>query len=155
MKKYPVWVHLDRKVGFFEYNYKGSATSSKEKSSLHIQLCFTLLYTCKFNHIHFQSFYATNAMAEVRKRLGAQIVDHAAEQDPERLFAVIPKGPEISDGFQNLTMRGLAQAVNSVSLWIERTIGLSSSHETLAYMGANDIRYCIFILACQKTGYKV
>ncbi|KAJ5650094.1 uncharacterized protein N7484_003817 [Penicillium longicatenatum] len=90
----------------------------------------------------------------LRRRLLAGVVDHAAETDPERLFAVIPKGSELSDGFQNLTMKGLSQAVNFLCRWIENTIGTDIPEQTLAYMGSNDVRYCIFILACQKTGHR-
>lgn len=94
-------------------------------------------------------------MAISEKRLLAKTVDHVAEHGPDRLFAVIPQGPELTDGFQNMSMRDLAQAVNSMCWWIENTLGASHSQETLAYMGSNDVRYCIFHLACQKTGYQV
>lgn len=109
------------------------------------------LDTCATN-IQYLIKYATMAL---RRRLLASIVDHAAEADPERLFAVIPKGSELSDGFQNLTMKGLSQAVNFLCRWIEKTIGTGGPRETLAYMGSNDVRYCVFILACQKTGHQV
>ncbi|KAB8238949.1 putative NRPS-like enzyme [Aspergillus alliaceus] len=88
------------------------------------------------------------------KRLLARTVDQIAEHDPERLFAVIPRGPDLSDGFMDLTMKGAAEAVNFMCWWIENTIGPAVSHETLAYMGSNDVRYCFFLLACQKTGYQ-
>ena len=94
-------------------------------------------------------------MANFERRLLAQTVDHAAEHDPERLFGVVPRGSELSDGFFNMTMKDLARAVNFVCWWIEMTIGLDSGKETLAYMGNNDVRYLIFTLACQKTGYQV
>lgn len=94
-------------------------------------------------------------MAVSEKRLLAKTLDLVAQQDPDRLFAVIPQGPELADGFQNLSMKDLARAVNFMCWWIEDTLGSSSSQETLAYMGSNDVRYCIFHLACQKTGYKV
>jgi len=94
-------------------------------------------------------------MATFEKRLLATTVDHVAEHDPERLFAVVPRGSELSDGFFNMTMKDLARGVNFACWWIEKTIGLTSRPETLAYMGNNDVRYLIFTLACQKTGYKV
>lgn len=94
-------------------------------------------------------------MAQLQKRLYAQIVDHAAETDPFKRFAVIPRGPEVSDGFQELFMKDLAKAVNFMCWWIESTIGPAQSRETLAYLGGNDVRYGIFLLACQKTGYQV
>jgi acyl-CoA synthetase (AMP-forming)/AMP-acid ligase II len=89
------------------------------------------------------------------KRLLAKAVDHAAEHDPERLFAVVPRGSELSDGFLNMTMKDLARAVNFMCWWIENTVGPKTRQETLAYMGNNDVRYLFFTLACQKTGYQV
>lgn len=91
---------------------------------------------------------------EQPKRLLAQTVDHVAEHDPERIFAVIARGAEVADGFETLTMRSVARAVNFMSRWIESNVG-ASTRETLAYMGGNDVRYCIFLLACQKTGHQV
>ncbi|KAL4894587.1 hypothetical protein BDV59DRAFT_200924 [Aspergillus ambiguus] len=94
-------------------------------------------------------------MEPTGKRLLSRIVDDAAQRDPERLFAVIPRGLNVSDGFQNLTMRELAHAVNSACWWIEKTLGPTKfSKERLAYVGTNDVRYCVFILACQKLGYE-
>lgn len=82
-------------------------------------------------------------------------VDIAAQNEPDRVFAVIPRGSELSDGFQNLTMKELARAVDCMAWWIESTIGQGKPRETLAYMASNDVRYCIFLLACQKTGHQV
>lgn len=94
-------------------------------------------------------------MTTFKKRLLAQTVDHAAVYDPERLFGVVPWGSELSDGFFDMTMKDLARAVNFACWWIEKTLGGESCKETLAYMGNNDVRYIIFTLACQKTGYQV
>jgi acyl-CoA synthetase (AMP-forming)/AMP-acid ligase II len=94
-------------------------------------------------------------MEPPRKRLLSRIVDDAAHHDPERLFAVIPRGLNVSEGFQNLTMKELAHVVNSTCWWIENTLGPAISQERLAYLGTNDVRYCVFILACQKLGYEV
>jgi acyl-CoA synthetase (AMP-forming)/AMP-acid ligase II len=94
-------------------------------------------------------------MEFLHKRLLATTVDERAEMSPDDRFAVIPLGSELNHGFRDLSMKDLAQAVNFLSWWIESTIGPARSRETLAYMGNNDIRYFIFILACQKTGYQV
>ncbi|KAJ5257253.1 acetyl-CoA synthetase-like protein [Penicillium angulare] len=94
-------------------------------------------------------------MAVPRTRLLANVVDQAAEQDPDRPFAVIPQGLEVADGVQKMSMRDLANAVNSLCRWIDNEIGSSSPREVLAYMGSNDVRYCVFIIACQKTGHKL
>lgn len=94
-------------------------------------------------------------MEPTGRRLLSRVVDDAAQHEPERLFAVIPRGLNVSDGFQNLTMKELAHAVNSLCWWIEKTIGPAISRERLAYIGMNDARYCVFVLACQKLGYEV
>ncbi|KAJ5748104.1 uncharacterized protein N7511_009800 [Penicillium nucicola] len=88
------------------------------------------------------------------KRLLATSVDDYAKHNPNNLFAVIPQGSELSQGFRRLTMKDLAQAVNGMCWYIEEIIGPAQSPEALAYMGSNDVRYFIFMLACQKTGYQ-
>ncbi|KAJ5834349.1 hypothetical protein N7447_000375 [Penicillium robsamsonii] len=93
-------------------------------------------------------------MESHRKRLLATTVDDRAETNPNQRFAVIPQGLEISDGFQDLSIKDLARAVNFICWWIESSIGPTQYPETLAYMGRNDARYFIFMLACQKTGYQ-
>lgn len=95
------------------------------------------------------------AMESHRKRLLARTVDERAKTTPNDRFAVIAQGPELSDGFQTLSMKDVAAAVNALCWWIESTIGPAQSRETLAYMGCNDVRYFLFMLACQKTGYQV
>lgn len=94
-------------------------------------------------------------MESHRKRLLARTVDDRAETNPSQRFAVIPQGSEISNGFQTISIKDLARAVNFMCWWIESIIGPTQFPETLAYMGSNDVRYFIFMLACQKTGYQV
>lgn len=90
------------------------------------------------------------------RRILAKVVDDVAATDPDRKFAIVPKGPELSDGLQTITMKQVSNATNFCCNWIEKTIGLpTQSRETLAYMAANDVRYCFFLLACQKLGYQV
>lgn len=97
----------------------------------------------------------TYTMESLHKRLLATTIDDFARKTPDERFAVIPQGSELSNGFQTLLMKDMAQAVNYMSWWIESTVGPAQNRETLAYMGCNDIRYFIFMLACQKTGYQV
>jgi hypothetical protein len=113
----------------------------------HISIsCISTLYFILVYHL---------TMMSLHKRLLAATVDDRAETSPNERFAVIPQGTEISHGFRDLSMKDLAQAVNFMCWWIESTIGPAQFRETLAYMGNNDVRYFIFILACQKTGYQV
>ena len=94
-------------------------------------------------------------MESVDKRLLATTIDGRARTTPDERFAVIPQGSDLSSGFRNISMKDLAAAVNSMCWWIESTIGPAKYRETLAYLGNNDIRYFIFMIACQKTGYQV
>jgi hypothetical protein len=94
-------------------------------------------------------------MEQAGKRIMAKIVDDAAATDPDRKFAIIPNGPELSDGLQTVTMKQASNATNFFCNWIEKTIGPAQNRETLTYMAANDVRYWFFVLACQKLGYQV
>ncbi|RDW80997.1 putative NRPS-like enzyme [Aspergillus mulundensis] len=90
----------------------------------------------------------------VGKRLLPRLVDEAAHSSPDRLFGIIPKGPAVSDGFRNVTFNDLAHAVDALAWWIDEHVGKAEQgKETIAYMGANDIRYYIFVLSCSKTGH--
>lgn len=89
------------------------------------------------------------------KRLMPHVIDDTATNDPTRKMCIIPKGSSVSDGFADFTFKELAHAVNYTAWWIEKVLGRSSTLETLMYIGANDIRYMIVVMACSKTGYKV
>ncbi|PLB54119.1 NRPS-like enzyme [Aspergillus steynii IBT 23096] len=89
------------------------------------------------------------------KRLFVNIVDELASSNPTQPLGIIPNGSDIKDGFRHLTAKELADAVNATAWWIEKEIGKGTGEETVAYMGNNDIRYLLFILACHKTSHKL
>lgn len=95
--------------------------------------------------------------APVGQRLISQLIDSLAENDPKRRFCIAPKGPELSDGVRTVSIQELARAVNSLAWWIETHVGKGSPLQppTIAYIGSQDIRYIIVVVACQKVGYKV
>lgn len=88
------------------------------------------------------------------ERLLPQVIDAYAKRDPERIYALVPHSADVDQGFRRITMKELARAVNRIAWWIDREIGHSDNFETLAYMGATDIRYGIFFFAAIKCGYK-
>ena len=92
---------------------------------------------------------------EPGKRLLAKYVDYLAMSDPDRRFALIPRSEDVNDGFREVTIHDIARAVNSMSWWIKKHLGPAREEETIAYMGSNDIRYIVLILASNKTGHKV
>jgi hypothetical protein len=89
------------------------------------------------------------------RRLAAALLDDLSKRAPERRFGLIPNSQKVSDGFREVTIGDLAQAVNYTSWWIEKTLSRKTKSQTVSYMAANDIRYGIFVLACNKTGYNV
>jgi len=90
----------------------------------------------------------------------AEVVDRFAEEEPDRVWVKIPDSPcSVRDtSWSDITFLQLSRAVNVMAHWIDQHIGkaeMASNGETLAYMGGNDIRYPILILAALKTGYTV
>ncbi|KAF7154930.1 hypothetical protein CNMCM5623_003188 [Aspergillus felis] len=86
------------------------------------------------------------------QRLLASVVDSLAIECPMRRFSLIPNGTEVHQGFREVTFKDLCRAVNTVSWWMEKHLGSSIKGETIAYLGSNDIRYIILMLASHKTG---
>ncbi|GIK05627.1 putative NRPS-like protein biosynthetic cluster [Aspergillus viridinutans] len=86
------------------------------------------------------------------QRLLATVVDSLAIECPMRRFCLIPNGTEVHQGFREVTFKDLCRAVNTVSWWMEKHLGSSIKGETIAYLGSNDIRYIILMLASHKTG---
>jgi acyl-CoA synthetase (AMP-forming)/AMP-acid ligase II len=88
------------------------------------------------------------------RRLAASLVDRISRTNPTTTFAVIPKGAAVSDGFRPFMFAELAKAVDYTAHWLQNTFGRPLWRETLSYMAANDVRYFVFVLACNKTGYQ-
>lgn len=84
------------------------------------------------------------------------LLDRLAIDEPEAIWGEYPVSPTTYDaGFKTVTYKQLSNAVNGVAWWLERTLGKGQNHETLAYIGLNDLRYPILILGAIKAGYKV
>jgi acyl-CoA synthetase (AMP-forming)/AMP-acid ligase II len=89
------------------------------------------------------------------KRLMPTVVDEIAKQTPGLTYASVPLTTNISNGFKDITFSDIASAANHIAAWTERTLGRSSSFDTIAYMGLNDLRYVAVFLGAVKCGYKV
>jgi len=90
-------------------------------------------------------------------RIVPHIVDEVAKTAPNTKWVEVPRNNDnVQDGYKSLTFGQLSQAVSRMARWMEKTIGTSTSRETITYMDRqNDIRYIFAIIASQKTGYKV
>ncbi|PFH59853.1 hypothetical protein XA68_11773 [Ophiocordyceps unilateralis] len=89
-------------------------------------------------------------------RLPVNIVDEVAATDPTRPFVFAPRSNKPEDGWAPITYEQVARAVNHVAHIIAQTVksGSEEAFPTLAYVGPNDIRYGIIMLACIKAGCK-
>ncbi|KAI8950476.1 hypothetical protein F4801DRAFT_548745 [Xylaria longipes] len=94
-------------------------------------------------------------MINFGRRLLPQVVDSYARTDPDSVYAAIPKSAnDLSDGFQDVTIRKLAAVVNRLSWWLKDNIGIGSL-DAIGYIGPPDIRYSAIFLAAVKCRYKV
>jgi acyl-coenzyme A synthetase/AMP-(fatty) acid ligase len=90
------------------------------------------------------------------KRLLPHIVDQRAKSGYERPYAMYPVSRDPSEGFQNISYARLSNAVNRACWWLESELSQKDEKEnSFAYLGPNDLRYAIFVLATIKTGRKV
>lgn len=89
------------------------------------------------------------------KRLLPRALDEIARSNPNRLYATIPHGIDVSQGFRDITFREMATGINFVAHWIHKTFGCSSNFEPLCYIGIPDLRSVAVFLAGVKCGYKV
>lgn len=90
------------------------------------------------------------------KRLLPTIIDQVAGQDPTRECLQIPRSSQPSDGWRIVTWKDMANGVNRcahkiVELWGKPQEG---SFPTIAYIGPNDARYIVLMIAASKAGYK-
>lgn len=93
--------------------------------------------------------------ASYGSRLMPCVVDELANTTPSRVYASIPLASDLSGGFRDVTFREIALATDFLAHWIKSEIGCSGDFETIAYLGAADLRYAVFFLAAVKCGYKV
>lgn len=91
-----------------------------------------------------------------KKQLLPNIIDGMAKTRPEAVYAEIPRSLTSYDaGFRKITYRDLANAINGVAWLLEKLLGRAKEHETLAYIGPNDLGYIFMVLGAVKAGYKV
>ncbi|KAI5460570.1 hypothetical protein BGZ63DRAFT_248815 [Mariannaea sp. PMI_226] len=83
-------------------------------------------------------------------------VNEASIHTPHGPWAFLPGlGPHGESSWSPMTWLQLKTAVDRMAFWVESQLGLAVPGSTIAYMGSNDIRYPIVLLACMKIGYTV
>lgn len=89
------------------------------------------------------------------QRLLPSLLDELSANRPTCVLYSFAKTSSPADGFQDVTTREFARAVNRCAWYLEETLGRGENFPTLTYMGPQDIVYLILTLACVKTGYKL
>jgi acyl-CoA synthetase (AMP-forming)/AMP-acid ligase II len=91
---------------------------------------------------------------ECGRRLPPVLLDQTAAEDPERILYSIAKSNQMQDGFQDLTYKTVANAVNRCASWLKSTLG-TDKPRVFCYLGPLDLRYIILVLAAPKAGHTV
>lgn len=92
----------------------------------------------------------------IGERLVVHAVDELAARTPDRIYATVSKSRyDLEQGFRDITIRQLANAVNVASWFIHERTGASKDFEVIAYLGVSDLRYAFYTFAAIKTGHVV
>ena len=84
------------------------------------------------------------------------IIDETAATEPDLIWAEYPKSrTTYADGFNTVTYRQFANAINGTAWWLQKTLGSPEGFPTLAYVGPNDVRYQLLLIGAIKAGFKV
>jgi acyl-CoA synthetase (AMP-forming)/AMP-acid ligase II len=81
------------------------------------------------------------------------IIDDDAANDPNRPFIFIPRSMQPHDGWEPVTYKQMTNAINHVAHTIRQMVSSDIREDnfpTIAYIGPNDVRYIIIMLACIK-----
>ena len=91
------------------------------------------------------------------KRLIVSSIDQCAADEPEKLYASVPRNEEdLFQGFKDITYAQLENATNHASWWLDSALGKSNgSFEPFAYAGPKDLMYLILAVAAAKVGRRV
>jgi hypothetical protein len=94
-----------------------------------------------------------NTTKVVDEGLIPHLVDARAQSGYNRPFALTPRSKDPADGFKEITYSQLANAVNRTAWWLDSQF--SDNVEPYAYLGPNDFRYMILVIASVKTQRQV
>lgn len=84
------------------------------------------------------------------------LVDEIARTNPQRVWSEIPVDDrDLSQGFQDITFRTFADAINELCWILEPKIGTSTNFKTIAYFGPADPSFHIVMIALQKLGHVI
>ena len=80
------------------------------------------------------------------------VIDKRASETPDRPYAIVPLTEDPKDGFKPITYHQTARAINKVAWWLDEHIPRLGKFDAITYIGPNDIRWVLTLVAVQKTG---
>lgn len=83
------------------------------------------------------------------------LLDEIAQRTPDRVFVSLPVDDDVSHGFRDYTYQDFSRAIDNCAWWMHGVIGSGVECQTVAYVGPQDLRYAIMIIAALKAGHKV
>jgi hypothetical protein len=100
---------------------------------------------------------ASTSSADYGRRLIPHIIDDVASQDPQREIFLSPRSSEPKDGWAPTTFGEYANAINRCARDIVDRYGEAprGGFPTIAYIGPQDARYLVLVVATIKAGYQV
>ncbi|KAL7920237.1 hypothetical protein ACQKWADRAFT_328838 [Trichoderma austrokoningii] len=81
------------------------------------------------------------------------IIEDDAASNPNRPFVFVPRSTKPQDGWEPITYRQITNAANHVAHIIAQMVANDPRKDdfpTVGYIGPNDVRYLIVMLACMK-----
>jgi hypothetical protein len=82
-----------------------------------------------------------------------------ASLHPDLVYAEYFNNPKsVTEGYRKVTYKEFSNAVHTLAWWIEANVGkpsVADGSEAMVYMGPNDLRYGLLVLASIVAGYKV
>ncbi|KAJ5280023.1 hypothetical protein N7478_005395 [Penicillium angulare] len=98
----------------------------------------------------------TNGSSQHGLRNFVDVIDELALNEPNRTIVSIPRSSNAKDGWKDLGASEYANAINRLAHWIVDQFGRAKENDypTVAYIGPNDVRYLIVLVATIKAGYK-
>lgn len=90
------------------------------------------------------------------RRVIPNIIDDHARQEPDQEAFQIPQSSDPKDGWKVVTWKQYANSINHIARRIIETSGRpkEGTFPTIAYIGPNDVRYVVIMVAAVKAGYK-
>ncbi|KAL2069203.1 hypothetical protein VTL71DRAFT_15541 [Oculimacula yallundae] len=85
------------------------------------------------------------------------MIDKLANESPTKSFISVPRTAYLDEGFHDITYSSYADAINRAAWWLDEKFGKATpaTFETVAYIGPNDLRQVILMVAAMKSGRKL